>query len=136
MILHPESSEPPQEKDLPLMGKRMMAAGLITKAQLNQLVIKQSSLKNKGIDIRLGELAVLEGYTTTEAVESLPGYIGDKLVDAGLITPEQQLSLIGKQKEMRAAGKRIRFGELAVQERYTSLEEIELLFMMRGLNIF
>lgn len=119
-----------------LFGERMIGAGLITPEERDIILAAQARQVKEGKPkMRFGEMAVELGFTTPQAVESLPGFIGEKLVEAGIISPEQQLSLIGKQQELREQGRYMRFGDLVVDSGFCTREEIETVMALKNLNL-
>lgn len=62
------------------------------------------------------------------------GFIGDKMVEDGLLTPEQQMKIIIHQRELHREGQHIPFGTLAVQKGFTTQKEVELMLLLRQLD--
>ena len=108
------------------IGDRLVEAGYLTHEQRDILLKKQEERKLLGKRVRLGELAVEEGFCNKEQVESLPGYIGERLVALGAITAEQREALIDWQGQLRKDGIIIRFGELTVSEGFCTRADLEL----------
>ncbi len=107
------------------IGARLIAAGFLNQIQRNKVLARQNALNAEGEHLRFGELAMRMGFCTAEQVESLPGYLGDKLVSAGLITPAQRRLLITWQGRLRKKGIVIRFGDLTISEGFCTAAEIE-----------
>lgn len=113
------------EEEVVHMGRRLIDAGIISENQRDIVLDEQHAWNEQGKHIRFGELAVEMGFCTTEQVEALPGYMGDRLVEEGLITLEQKQLLISWQKRLRDKGIFVKFGELMVSEGFCSQSEIE-----------
>lgn len=109
-----------------LFGSRLVANGLITLAQREEIIRKQAEYRERGVIVRLGELAVIEGYCTRAQIESMPGFIGDSMVAVGIITVAQRDQVLLNQREYAKAGINLRFGDILVKEGYTTREEVEL----------
>jgi aryl carrier-like protein len=107
------------------IGERLMAAGFLTEEQRNAVLTQQEAFDARGQHVRFGELAVQMGFCTHEQVETLPGYLGDRLVAAGLLSGEQRALLITWQEKLREKGIHIRFGDLATSEGICSAAQIE-----------
>lgn len=107
------------------IGDRLISAGCLTEEQRDAVLQMQQDLEGSGKHMRFGALAVQMGFCTIEQVENLPGYIGEKLVMAGLITPEQCRLIVTWQTKLREKGKNIRFGDLAANEGLCSASQIE-----------
>lgn len=107
------------------IGVRLISAGCISEDQRDAVLIKQEALNARGQHVRFGELAVQMGFCTREQVEGLPGYLGERLVQAGLLTREQQGLLVTWQEKLREKGIHIRFGDLASSEGICTQAQIE-----------
>lgn len=107
-------------------GMRLIAAGLITPNQRDDIVSKQNEYREKGVIVRFGEVALLEGYCTRNQLENLPGYIGDALVNLGAISADDKKQILKWQYDLRAKGIDLRFGDIAVNEGFCSREDVEM----------
>lgn len=117
-----------QESGLSLkFGERMVRAGLLTKEQCSQLLIRQENLLAQQHKVRLGSLAVERGYCSQSDIDALPGFIGERMVQAGLLTRSQQRLLLKWQSKLRARGVDVRYGELGITEGFCAEEEVESL---------
>lgn len=107
------------------MGNRMVAAGIITDEQRQEIVTLQKEQRERGLIIRFGEMAVLEGFCTIEDVEDMPGYIGELMVLKRIITEEQRDNILRWQSQLREKGVHIRFGEIAITQGIATQHDIE-----------
>ncbi len=107
-------------------GMRLIAAGLITPQQRDEIVSKQNEYREKGVIVRFGEVALLEGYCTRDQLENLPGYIGNALVQLGVITRADKEQILRWQYDLRAKGTDLRFGDIAVNEGYCTRDDVEM----------
>ncbi len=71
---------------------------------------------------------------TPKAADITPGFIGDRMVEDGLITPEQQIKLTILQRALHREGRHVPFGTLAVQEGFTTQKDVELMLLLRQLD--
>jgi hypothetical protein len=106
-------------------GARLVSAGLISESQREQVSIVQTKLKLNGKWQRFGDIAVDQGFCSANDVESLTGFLGQKLIEAGILTPTQQQSLAKWQTRLRNKGYNVRYGELMVSEGLCSQTQID-----------
>ncbi len=107
------------------MGDRMIDASLITTEECEYILAGQNKLKNKGKWSRFGELAVHYGFCTTEQVEALPHYLGDTLVELGILTEKQKITIVKWHKQLRQKNINILLGELLISEGLCTKEQID-----------
>lgn len=111
------------------IGERMVSAGLITEDQRDELLRRQRAEKMDdpmGKRLRFGEMAVEAGYCTQGEIESLPGFIGDKMLDAGLIDDRELKMLLTWQQDQRDKGENAtHLGELAIEAGYCDNEDVD-----------
>lgn len=114
------------------IGERLIKAGVLTKEERDHVLEVQAEPINK--HIRFGDLAVREGYCEEGEIESIGGFLGEMLVEAGLLNSEQLKTLLDLQKSMRESGLFApNIGELAAVREFCDKQEIEdfILFSRR-----
>lgn len=117
-----------------LLGETLIRAGLISKAQIDFALYEQKNYvqQSLGQHFRLGDILVLRGWiaqTTTDffalrwpliLMESSRQRLGEYLQEAGLLTQEQQDTLVREQ-----GFNRMRLGTLAVLKGWLSQQTLD-----------
>jgi len=115
-------------KQFRLIGNRLIKEGIIGEFERTTLVDKQGDIeKSDGEWVRLGELAVREGYCTAEEVESMRGYLGSQMIETGLITKAQRDDVLKEQRQLKRQNikENNRFGEICVTKGFCTEEEVK-----------
>jgi len=108
------------------MGPRLVLSGTITNEQREKIVHQQKINKKSGEEWqRFGEIAVQKCFCCEEDIESLNDFIGEKLIEQGIISRDQQKKLIEWQRDLKKSGINVLFGELAVNEGVCSKKDID-----------
>jgi hypothetical protein len=106
------------------IGERLVKAGVITEQQRKDVLVIQDEPVNS--HIRFGDIATREGFCQREEIESISGFLGDLLVEKGLLTEEQLEELLRLQKNMRDGGLYApNLGELAAMHEICDKKDIE-----------
>lgn len=116
------------EYDRVLFGERMVKSGLLTKKQREKVAKVQTQLKIAGKWKRFGVIAVEQGFCSANDIETMPGFLGQKMIDVGILTPEQNLKLVEWQNSLRNSGYPTRYGDLAISEGLCTQDQVEELF--------
>lgn len=131
---HPPASERQAGK----LGDYLVERGIITRRELEMALDEQRLYWQKWQGVRppLGDILISHGMITPETLASAladqqfdrlygrsretPKYIGEYLVERGIITSEQFKAVLEKQTRMRQRGTNILIGELLVSAGYVT----------------
>lgn len=126
-----------QDTETNWIGDRLVKEGVLTPSQRDKVIAEQQRLQDEGVNERFGIIAVRLGFCETSDVESIPGYIGDLLVDSGIITLDQHFKVMKKQDDIfQAEGRYHRYGDIATEMNFCMRESVEECLLLNRIGLF
>lgn len=141
--LPPDQQIPVSDRQAGKVGDYLVERGVITRKQLEMALDEQRLYWQKWQGVRppLGDILISHGLLTPESLASAladqqydrlygkdrktPQYLGEYLVEQGVITNEQFKSVLEKQTRMRQRGTSMLIGELLISAGYITPETLE-----------
>jgi hypothetical protein len=136
------------------IGDYLVEQGLITRVQLEEALHEQSMKKKQyqGVQVPIGNILVDKGHLSVDVLATalvtqqfdklhgrdpqLPRYLGEFLVDRGIITPQELKEVLEKQLRLRQRGTALLLGELLIQSGYVSKDVVDKMLEQQQKAIF